>query len=72
MEGCFMFQWGGVVFQMGGFIFKVGGAPWGASVLVGGFEMGGGVPPPPPFRAHNDKAILNLPYLLFYNVYSRP
>ena len=47
MEGCFMFQWGGVVFQMGGFIFKVGGAPWGASVLVGGFEMGG-VPPMPP------------------------
>ena len=48
MEGCFMFQWGGVVFQMGG-----GGG-------------GGG------FISHNDKAILNLPYLLFYNVYSRP
>ena len=47
MEGCFMFQWGGVVFQMGG-------------------GRGGG------FISHNDKAILNLPYLLFYNVYSRP
>ena len=29
MEGCFMFQWGGIVFQMGGFIFKWRGRPMG-------------------------------------------
>ena len=50
MEGCFMFQWGGVVFQIGGFIFK-----WGGGVPHGGgisFEkicgMGGIAPMPPP------------------------
>ena len=43
MDGCFMFQWGGVCFsdRGGGFIFKWGGgvAPWGGI----GFGGGGGV-----------------------------
>ena len=38
MEGCFLFQWGGVVFQMRGasFLSGRGCASWGASVLMGG------------------------------------
>ena len=46
---------GEVLFQMGGeFIFKLRGgcAPWGASVLIGGFEknhcIGGAAPQAPP------------------------
>ena len=48
MEGCFMFQWGGVVFQMGG-------CPMGGHRFWwGGFEkksLEGGAPPsmPPPY-----------------------
>ena len=39
MEGCFMFQLGGVVFQMGRASFLKGGVPHGGtSVLVGGLS----------------------------------
>ena len=42
MEGCFMFQWGGVYFSdwgWEGFIFKWGRVPHGeASILVGSFQ----------------------------------
>ena len=45
MEGCFLFQWGGVVFQMRGASFLSGGGgggrPMGGTGLGGG---GGGVP----------------------------
>ena len=46
MEGCFMFQWGGICFSdRGGLHFYMGGGVphGGASVLVGG----GGVEVPP-------------------------
>ena len=42
---------------------------WGAAFQMaggGGGGEGGGL------ISHNDKAILNLPYLVFYSVYSRP
>ena len=39
MEGCFMFPWeGGGCFLDGGFIFKWGVHPWGALILMGGFQ----------------------------------
>ena len=39
MEGCFTFQWGGGCFSDGGRVTFLSGecAPWGASVLMGGF-----------------------------------
>ena len=41
MEGCFLFQWGGVVFQMRGASFLSGGG--GVRLMGGiGFDGGGG------------------------------
>ena len=50
MEGCFIFQWGGLFFRWEGFIFKRGGAPWGGINFGGGgveknCKMGGGMTP---------------------------
>ena len=57
MEGCFRFQWRGVVFEIGGeggkaSILSGGCTPWGTSVLmgreVGGWEKTMPQPPTPP------------------------
>ena len=55
MEGCFTFQWGGLLFRWGGFIFMWGEAvPHGEGInFDGGFQivqsMGArGAPPMPP------------------------
>ena len=47
MEGCFLFQWGGVVFQMRGASFLSGGgggAPQGGRRVWGGGGGGGRFP----------------------------
>ena len=52
MEGCFMFQWGGLFFRWGASFLSGGGAPWEGIRFGGGaFEKNrkmGGLPPMPP------------------------
>ena len=63
MKGCFMFQWGrsfrrGASFLSGG----GGGVPWGASVLMGGFQkkpLDGGGPCPMPIPPAMGNPALN-------------
>ena len=54
MEGCFMFQWGGLFFGWGAlFLSGGGGAPHGGDISFGGggernCNLWGGAPMPPP------------------------
>ena len=67
LEWGFTLQWGSC-FSYRGASFLSGGAPWGASILMGGFQktVGGGVPPPhtPP---HYGKPCQEKTSLLFWS-----
>ena len=50
MEAVFMFQWGSLFFRWVASLLSREDTPWGALVLMGGFQKsgwGGGMPPPP-------------------------